>query len=171
MIIVPRFLFCLLMLVMAFGAPLRAAPVTSPTPPTSKAVIMRPLTLLKLGNLDFGTLAVTTGGFSTISPTSGLATLTGGLLQAGGTPAPARFRGTASRLSLIIIRSSTPTVLLRRSGGTETLTLDNLTLNGSAIQLVGDTPFDFAVGGRLTVPAGAVDGVYSATFDITIEYY
>ena len=166
-----RFLLTSLALTALIAPAVGAAPIASSTPSAGQAVVMRPLTLIKLADLNFGDLTVTTGGASTISSVTGFATLTGGLVQVGGAPAPARFRGTASRLSLVIVRSSTPTVLLRRSGGTETLTLNNLTVSGGALRVVGNTPFDFAIGGRLTVPAGTLDGVYSATFDITVEYF
>ena len=131
---------------------------------------MRPLTLLKLADMDFTTLAVTTGGTAIINPTTGLMNVSGGLVQVGGVPSPGRFRGVATRLALVLIRVPA-SVALQRVGGTETLAVDQFTLDGFAIRLVGNTPFDFAVGGRLTVPAGTVDGVYTGQVNVTIEYF
>ncbi|MEO7815359.1 MAG: DUF4402 domain-containing protein [Sphingomicrobium sp.] len=131
---------------------------------------MKPLTLVKTADMNFGDLTVTTGGTATIDPNTGLMSVTTGLLAVGGTPSPGRFTGVASRLALIVIRTPT-SVLLKRSGGTETLTLDSFTLDGFFIRLVGATPYVFAVGGALHVPAGTVDGTYVGQVDVTVEYF
>lgn len=147
-----------------------AAPVAAPTPPSAQATLLKPLTLTKLADMNFGDLVVTTGGSATINPTTGLLSVTGGLIPIGGTVSPGRFTGVATRLALILIRTPT-SVLLKRVGGTETLILDTFTLDGFAIRLVGATPFQFAVGGRLAVPGGTVDGIYVGQVDVTVEYF
>ena len=66
------------------------------------------------------------------------------------------------------------------------LTIPNsVTLNGSvsgslSVDLSGDKPADptldsagsatFSIGGKLTIPSGTADGVYSNTFDVTANY-
>lgn len=131
---------------------------------------MKPLTLVKVADMNFGDLVVTTGGTATINPTTGLLSVTGGLIPIGGTISPGRFTGVATRLALIVIRTPT-SVLLKRAGGNETLTLDTFTLDGFFVRLVGATPYQFAVGGRLSVPAGTVDGSYVGQVDVTVEYF
>ena len=121
--------------------------------------------------MDFGQIYVTTGGVATISPETGALTLSPGLQRGGGIPSPARYIGAATRLSLVIVRSSVSSVLLRRSGGPETLRLDNFSIDGSPIRIVGAGTFSFAIGGRLTVPAGAAEGVYVGDMEITVEYF
>lgn len=152
------------------AAPSAAAPVAPPAPPAAQAALMRPLTLLKLADMDFAGLGVTTGGTATISPINGLMTVSPGLAHLTGTPSPARFRGAASRLAIVLIRIPS-SISIRRIGGTETLTVDQFRLSGTAIRIVGTTPFDFAVGARLTVPAGTVEGVYAGQMNVTIEYF
>jgi len=147
-----------------------AAPKAAPTPPPAQATLMKPLTLSKTADMNFGDLTVTTGGTATIDPNTGLLSVAGGLLAVGGSPSPGRFTGAASRLALILIRTPT-SVLLKRSGGTETLTLDTFTLDGFFIRLVGATPYVFAVGGQLHVPSGTVDGTYVGQVDVTVEYF
>lgn len=147
-----------------------AAPVAAATSPGAQAALMKPLTLQKTADMNFGDLTVTTGGTATINPTTGLLSIAGGLLAVGGNPSPGRFTGVASRLALILIRTPT-SVLLKRSGGAETLTLDSFTLDGFFIRLVGATPYVFAVGGQLHVPSGTVDGTYVGQVDVTVEYF
>ncbi len=165
-----RFPLVIALLAGLLAGPASASPVAAPTPPAAQAALMRPLTLVKLADMNFGDLIVTTGGSATINPTTGVMSVTGGLLPIGGTPSPGRFTGVATRLALIFIRTPT-SVQLKRVGGIETLTLDTLTLDGFALRLVGATPFQFAVGGRLLVPAGTVDGIYVGQVDVTVEYF
>lgn len=170
MISAVRFIPLILSLVTAFPAMALAAPVPASPSPPARAAIMRPLTMLKIADLDFAGLAVTTGGTATISPTTGLMTVSPGLMRLTGTPSPARFRGAASRLAIVLIRIP-GTVAIRRVGGTQTLIVDQFTLSGGAIRIVGTTPFDFAVGARLTVPVGTVEGTYTGQMNVTIEYF
>lgn len=147
-----------------------AAPVDAPTQPQGRAAVLRPLTLLKIDDLDFGRLAVTSGGTATISPTTGALAVTAGLTALPGGSNPARFRGAGTRLMLVLIRVPN-SVVIRRSDGPETLTVDQFTLDGPAIRVIGPTHFDFVVGARLTVPAGTVDGSYSGQMNVTVEYF
>lgn len=167
----PR-LLSVALLASAFLAPASsmAAPVAAPTQPQGKAALLRPLTLLKIDDLEFGRLAVTSGGTATISPTTGLLTATAGLTALPGGSHPARFRGAGTRLALVWIRVP-GSVAIGRSGGPETLTVDQFTLDGPAIRVIGPTPFDFVVGARLTVPVGTMDGSYSGQMNVTVEYF
>jgi hypothetical protein len=162
----PACLACLSLTATAVAAPVRANPKAN-----GQVSLVKPLTLQRQADMDFGSLAVTTGGTATIDPRTGQMTLTGGLTQVGGQPSPARYIGAADRLSLIVIRNLTPSISLQRLGGTETLTLNGFTLDGPSIRIVGTRPFEFAVGGRLTVPAGTVDGLYTGEINITAEYF
>lgn len=171
MIPVARFpaLFCLLAL--SLPAASWAAPVPASPKARSKATIVRPLTLVRTADMDFGGLIVTTGGTATINPQTGAMTVTGGLLPVSGPISPARYAGAATRLALIFIRIPSAPVAIRRQGGTETLQVSNFTLNGGALRIVGTAAFAFAVGARLTVPAGTVDGLYTGDIDVTVEYF
>ena len=137
----------------------------------AKTVLAEPLSLLRTADMQFGSLIVTTGGAATIDPQTGALTVTGGLIPGSGPVSPARFIGAASRLSLVVIRIPGGSVALRRQGGTETLTASNFSLDRFPIMLVSARAFEFAVGARLTVPAGTMDGVYSGDLDVTVEYY
>ena len=62
-------------------------------------------------------------------------------------------------------------MLIRRVGGTETLSVSNFTLDGQDKRELAQQPsFIFAVGAQITVPAGTVEGVYTGQIDVTVQY-
>lgn len=133
--------------------------------------MLHPLTLVKQADMDFSILGVTTGGTATIDPVTGLMTVAGGLIALGGTPSPARYAGAASRQTVVNIRVPRNSVLLRRVGGTETLSLSNFTLDGQDKKaLAQQQSFRFAVGAQITVPAGTIEGLYVGEIDVTVQY-
>ena len=148
-----------------------AAPVQASPKATAELTLVRPLSLIRQADLDFATLGVTTGGSATIDPITGSMTVSGGLLHLGGTPSPARYAGAAIRQTVVNIRIPNQPLLITRVGGTETLTVSNFTLDGqNKRNLAQQTSFSFAVGARVTVPAGAVDGIYVGDIDVTVQY-
>ena len=157
------------------GAALFVAPAAAATTPIeANATLISPLSLLNIADLDFATLQVAAFGTATINPQTGILTTTGGVTPAGGTTSRAIFTGAAARTALIWIQIPTGTRQLVRQGGTEVLALNNFTLDPSPfgpLRLVGTTPFTFGVGATLTVPGNAVEGLYSGTFPVTINYY
>ena len=59
---------------------------------TGKAIALRPLSIVKLRDLEFGRLVSgTTAGTVVIDPTTDIRTTTGGVLAAGGAPMAAQF--------------------------------------------------------------------------------
>ena len=149
-----------------WAAPRSAVPAAKGT-----AQITRPLTLTKTADMDFATLGVTTGGTAIINPLNGQMTTSGGLVYLGGTASPARYIGAASKQTVVNIRVPKQPVTITRIGGTETLTLTNFTLDGQDKRtLASQTSYTFAVGATLTVPAGTVEGVYTGTLDVTVQY-
>ena len=145
------------------------APVTQSS--TSTVTLLGPLTVLKRGDLDFGKLAVTTGGTAVIDPVGGGRTATGGVIPAGTGFHPATFTGTGNRNSVVNIRLPNKPTTVTRVGGTETMTVSNWTLDGKSNRKVPPSQtFDFAVGATLTVGANQAQGTYVGTFDVTIQY-
>lgn len=162
-------LFSLFTLSLASAA--GAAPLVAT--PTAKAdlTIVRPLSLIRQADLDFATLGVTTGGTATIDPVSGSMTVSGGLMHLYGTPSPARYAGAALKQTVVNIRIPNQPLLIRRVGGTETLTVSNFTLDGQSKRAMAQqTSFTFAVGAQIRVPAGTVDGIYVGDVDVTVQY-
>ena len=132
---------------------------------------MRPLTLVKLRDMDFGGLGVLANGSATINPVTEVMTVTGGVVRLGGTPRAARFAGSTSSSAVVIIRIPNQPVLLTRVGGTETLRADNFTLDGQSKRTMARAGvFEFNVGASVYPAAGQVEGTYSGTFEVTIQY-
>jgi len=150
----------------ADAAPVQASPTAS-----AEIVLVRPLTLVRTADMDFATLGATTGGSATINPLTSAMTVTGGLFHLGGTPSPARYAGAASKQTVVNIRIPKTAVLIRRVGGTETLSVSNFTLDGQDKKVLAQQQsFTFAVGATITVPAGTVEGVYTGEIDVTVQY-
>ncbi len=166
-----RYALASTLLVAVSAAPGQAAPASASPKSTAEVALIRPLTLQRRADLDFATLAPTTGGTATIDPTTGAMTMTGGLLHLAGTPSPARYAGAASRRTVVVIRVPSRPVLIRRVGGTQTLSVSNFTLDSADRRALAQTEsFTFAVGARITVPAGTVEGLYTGDIDVTVQY-
>jgi hypothetical protein len=146
-----------------------AAPKSAPA--NGSATILHPITLVKNQDMDFGILAATTAGTAVLDPATGTVSTTGGVLALGGAPAAALFTGAASGGSVVNIKLSNQTFNLTRIGGSETIALSNLTLDGPSKRAMAKTSsFQFHVGGTLTLGAGQVEGSYVGTFTVTAQY-
>ncbi|HVL29935.1 MAG TPA: DUF4402 domain-containing protein [Sphingomicrobium sp.] len=153
------------------SAPAPAAPVAPSAAPPAQAALMRPLTLTKLNDMDFGYLGVIANGTAVINPVTDTMTTTGGVLRLGGTPRAAAFRGVAQGNSVVIIRIPNGGINLTRAGGTETILLNAFTLDGQSKRAMARAGvFDFKVGATLRPTAGQVEGLYTGTFEVTVQY-
>ena len=158
-------------LLVLFAAPAMAAPISAPAPPAAQAALMRPLTLAKLADMDFGNLGVTTAGTAVIDPVTDTLAVTGGVIRLGGTPHAARFAGATQSSAVVIIRIPNGAVALTRVGGTETIRVDDFKLDGQSKRTMAQAGvFEFAVGATLRPAASQMEGVYTGTFDVTIQY-
>jgi hypothetical protein len=165
-------LFPALALPLALLAPAAfAAPVGPPASPAGQAALLRPLTLTKLNDMDFGSLGVIAAGTAVINPVTDTMTTTGGVLRLGGTPRAATFRGVAQGNAVVNIRIPNGGVNLTRVGGTQTILLNAFTLDGQSKRTMAQAGvFDFKVGATLRPAAGQMEGLYIGTFDVTIQY-
>ena len=161
----------LLAALLACAVPASAQSVSPNQDATGRAIVLRPLSLLKVEDLDFGWLTVTTAGTAIVNPFTGVVTTTGGVIAAGGDPVPAEFVGAASRNTPVKIRIPNRPVTITRQGGTETMTVSNWTLDGPADRKTGpERAFTFRVGATLNVGANQADGLYTGTFDVEVQY-
>jgi Domain of unknown function (DUF4402) len=136
------------------------------------AVTLRPLSLVKTADLEFGSLIPSaTAGTAIINASTDTRSVAGGVIGAGGaTPKAAHFTaaGVFNVIALITLPGS---ITLTRGGGTETMTVDTITSNGPTLRLFpGSATIDVSVGGRLNVGANQVAGSYSGTFNVTVIY-
>lgn len=175
-----------------FWALLALAPANSALAQTVSAnseasiVIVRPLTLVKSQDLDFGRIAPSaTGGTVTLNPDALTCAVTGGLVHAG-TCQPAEFVGMGARR--MMVRFQMPTTITLTGPG-QNMTVTNFTLDTTPdLTFVGGNGnglgngnrryriepssgiFTFRVGGRLNVNANQAGGNYTGTFQVTVQY-
>ena len=153
------------------AVPARALAVPATSDSTAAVQLLRPLTVQKVRDLDFGWISATAAGTIVLNPTDGSIATTGGVLPLGGTPRAAQFTGAASGNSVVNIKLPNRPVTLTRAGGTETISLSNFTLDGPDKRTMAQSPsFNFRVGGTLTVGANQTDGNYEGTFTVTVQY-
>jgi hypothetical protein len=151
------------------GPALAAAPIASTG---AEAIILKPLSLLKFEDLDFGALYPSaTAGTAILNPSTGVVTTTGGVLFATGTPTAAAFVGAGTRKAPVLIRLPKNPITLTRSGGTETMTVSTWTTDGPTTRHINAfEAFEFKVGGTLNIGPNQADGTYVGTFDVTVVY-
>ena len=150
------------------AAPLAAAPVGS----TGETIVLRPLTLVKVRDLDFGALIATpVAGTAVVNPLDGSVSTTGGVTPVPGGTSAASFAGARSLRGPVQIRIPTAAITLTRAGGTQTMTVNNWTLDGHKTFVVGpNEAFEFNVGATLFVGANQMPGTYVGNFNVTVNY-
>ncbi|WP_432768893.1 MAG: DUF4402 domain-containing protein [Sphingopyxis sp.] len=162
----------------AASAALCAPAQAADTDVTVNAAIVRPNTLVKTNDLDFGTLTSgPTGGTVAVNAVTGARTTTGGVTPIGNGAQRATFVGTGG-IFLITVSGSTSVTLTRAGGGAPTMTASltrAASTSGGGISLLGSTLLPsgvqtYYIGGTLTVPANQPAGDYSGTFTLTVNY-
>jgi len=159
----------------------------------STAVVVAPLTLVKVQDLDFGKIVPRpTAGTVTVDQMTGLCTVTGTILEVG-TCHYASFAGMGTRNMNARISLTGVTNL---TGPGQTMVLDNIKLgtnstitftgnpnaNGSGVGLTqgnGNQRYSIAsstgifvlnIGGRLNVNANQAPGHYTGSITVSVQY-
>ena len=154
------------------AVPASAAPVASTNDAGGRAVLLIPLTLTKIDDLDFGTM-ISAGSSGTVS----LNATTGNRLFAGGVTGVssaaghrAYFGGAGSPSQQVIVTVIPPATLDNAAG--DQITVLALTTDGGPIRSIDPATRTFfvGVGGILMLNANQPDGDYSATFQVTAQY-
>lgn len=162
----------------AAGATLCVPAHAADTNVTANAAIVRPNTLIKTDDLDFGTLVSgPTAGTASVNAVTGARTTSGGVTPVGNDAQRATFQGTGGIL-LITVSGSTSVTLSRVGGGAPTMTATLVraaSTSGGGIALLGSTLLPsgiqtYYIGGTLTVPANQPAGDYTGTFTLTVNY-
>lgn len=155
----------------ALANPATAAAVGANPPATASAKIVKPLSLTKSKDLDFGTVvlsSVTGTNVVAISKAGAVTCGAGGELVCSGTPTAAAF--TVKGTNNIDVKILTAASTLNGPGGA-TLTF---TPTPSTTMNLGATGYTngviFSVGGSISVDQNTVDGVYLGNMDVTVDY-
>lgn len=151
------------------ATPALAAPVgVTGAPPSATARIIRPLTLTATGSLNFGTIVmngVTANRTVTLNANGSITCATELVCDANGAVPTYNVRGTNGQTVNIIKNTST---LTGSNGGS--LTLTPVGANSVLLTSSGAPGTDFAIGGSITVGTATVDGVYTGTVDVQVDY-
>lgn len=148
----------------------------------ARAVIVANLSFFKVDDMVFGKIIPgSTAGTVVLSP-AGTRTATGGTRLASGTiPVPAKFAGKGSLNQQVTIAISANSITLNRVGGGATMTVDTFVIGSTPTAQLSTTPlafriaaptgiFQFPLGATLRVKANQLPGIYSGSFNITLQY-
>lgn len=137
-----------------------------------RALVLVPLTLVKIDDLDFGAVIPSaSSGTVTINASTGARSFAGGVTGVPGAAGNhAYFAGAGTPSQQVIMTMNAPTQLT--SPASDVIPVLALIFDGSAVRTVDPTTraFYVGVGGTLMIAANQPEGVYSATFDVTAYY-
>jgi hypothetical protein len=153
----------------AAAAPARAAPVPATKDATGKALILIPLTLTKIDDLDFGTIiSSSTSGTVSIPAGGGARTATGGVTPVASDPgARGLFAGAGSEGEQVRIFLAPPGSLTDGTGDSMAIAMN---LQATTLTIGSTRAFPVGVGGTVTVGANQPDGIYTGTFTVLAQY-
>lgn len=146
-----------------------AAPVAATTNASGKALLLIPLTLTKVDDLDFGTVIPSSvAGTVSIAPDGSGQSVTGGVTAVTSVSAArALFAGAGSPNQQVSIFLAPPASLSDGAGHNMPISLG---LESASITIDSTRAFFVGVGGTVTVAANQEEGVYSGTFTVLAQY-
>ena len=163
---------CILAAALAASAAPAAAQVFPDRQADGKALILVPLSLVKISDLDFGSILTSpVSGMVVINAATGARTVAGGVTGLASDPGfRARFAGAGSPNQQVIVVVTPPAALANTNG--DLIPVLALPLEGSPIKTIDPTTraFNFGVGGIIMVGANQPEGLYSADFNVTAIY-
>jgi hypothetical protein len=159
------------------ATPAVAAPVGATTPATARARVVKPLSLTHNGTLlDFGVIVIPATGVTALRTVTlsnanvrDCTTLGGGELTCGTdvTSVPTyNVQGTNGQTVRVI---KTASVLTGSNGGPD-MAFRPTGPNTVLLPNSGTAGFDFAIGGEIDIVPGTVDGTFTGSIDVTVDY-
>jgi hypothetical protein len=155
------------------ATPALAAPVGPTQNATATVKIVKPLTLTFLQNLDFGTVLLSGagvwGGAVVSVSQAGALTCANVNVTCSGAVQQAKYnvRGTNNQLVSIFAPNVT---LTNANNPLQTLVMTVSNPGTVMLTSSGAPGVDFGLGGSITVASTTGDGVYSGTFNVTVDY-
>jgi hypothetical protein len=149
-----------------------AAPVSSPTPPPGRALLLIPLRLTKIDDLSFGSVIPSpVSGVVTINAVTGARSVAGGVTAVPSDVGRRAYFGGAGSPNQQVIVSVTPPAQLTSVAG-DTVPVLALTLDGPPVRSIHpvDRTFFFGIGGVILINADQPEGVYTADYNVTADY-
>jgi hypothetical protein len=168
-----KFLIAAAMAAAAVPAPALAAP-SGTASANGRALLLLPLTLTKIDDLDFGTVVSSgTSGTVALNATSSARTFAGGVTGvATAAGHRAYFGGAGTGGQQVVVVVIPPTQLTNTNGDTIDVLALTLDQGGNPIRTIDPVTRSFfvGIGGILNIGANQPDGLYSATFQVTANY-
>ena len=150
------------------ATPANAAPTSvSNGPVQAHATIVKPLTLTRVSDMDFGSIVVQDNGTASLS-NSGTLTCPATLTCAG-TGTPAEYTVTGTNNQVVYITAPNVTLTNTANPGTPL----TLVLTGPAqitLPNSGASGINFKLGGDLAIAASTKEGVYQGDLAVTVNY-
>ena len=176
--ILPRLVGGLLLVLVA----LTSAPVVFAQTGAAEAdaVVVSPLSLVPVDDLNFGNLIPGLIGGTAVVSTAGVRTVSGSVIAAGGTVRNTEFQGYGSRNRFVYITSGAGTYILNRVGGGAVMTMRFLTLQADNLtpvffpglfRFASTDVITLRIGATLDVGPSQQSGIYEATFPVTMNYF
>jgi Domain of unknown function (DUF4402) len=171
-------LLALLLVACGFALPAQAQ-ITARATISANTTVVNPLSFNQVQALHFGNIfATTTTGTVTVDPT-GLRTASTGIVLTGTNHRPARFAGAGTSGQNVDISIGAATVWLNGPG--TRMRVRNFVIGSTPTAVLSSTPlrfriasvnglFNFPVGATLDVGANQLPGIYTGTWNITLNY-
>lgn len=137
-----------------------------------KASVVKPLTLSSMQDLDLGSIVLGPGtwaGATVGISQAGVFSCTNGNVTCSGATRPARYKATGSNNQ--VARITVPNVtLVNQNDPSQSLTLAVDSPATVTFPNSGNQGVTFAIGGAITVDSTTPGGLYSGTFNVTVDY-
>lgn len=132
---------------------------------SASVTILSPITVTETAQLSFGSISSSaTAGTVVVAP-GGTVTYGGGVTNFGGGAVPAAFNISGTGNSAYTVVTDTSTLL---TSGANSMTVDQFTNNASGSLTAGADSFN--IGATLNVGINQPDGVYTGTYNVTVNY-
>lgn len=140
----------------------------------ARGVVLSPLTLTRVSDLDFGTVAASNvAGTVSVNATSGIRSVTGGVTAVPSTFSRGEFSGLAQAATTVQLSLLPPTGNQIYSG----TNFINIAPGSMGFDSAGTTrvvpaggSFVVGVGATFNIAANQANGTYSALFQVTADY-
>jgi hypothetical protein len=138
----------------------------------AKGIVLQSLTLNKISDLDFGTVAgdALNPGTVSIDADTGARSVTGAVVALPSTFGRAQFDGFASPNQTVQLTLNQPAGGVIINGANSVGAVLNLDAGGVTRITGGTGAFSVFVGGDFSIAANQAAGLYSAQFDLTADY-
>ena len=174
-----RLKFCLAALAAttAFASPAFAQVVATDTATAeARGLVLLPLTLTKVDDLDFGTVvASAVAGNVVIDPDTGARTGSAGVTLVASAPGQRAVFAGAGTSTQVVNLTLTPPVGMVLNSGPNSLVINSLSLDSVAaptgsVTINASGAFTVGVGGDFAIGGNQPNGLYAADFDLTADY-